>query len=904
MSLGSRTCSASKSVSFRIPPLRAAWIEPLPFLYPRWLSPAFNGTSCKSVFERGARQSPRTHGFQNRPNIPGRRFVTNASRATTSNPSSNHVNQRSTTDTDEKEQTGDGDVIKWNSFSEKQELTNQESPNGPQLSARHGQLPTPDTIEKEEGEEDAREWSPMLEEQEPNNQDLPELQTWSSLDGQMDMGLDALVWQTKHVHSSTQAGSPVMPALYEPRMWRPDNTNIGTRTSNRAIDSTPFTQRVEERRAHLWGRKLANQVLKDKGQLSSDWRVPLKLLLSNAKNTPSEQSDGEHVYLPEQVLVKLVGNANAGSWTVNLRSQCQIHVSPKSDSSNVMRRVFLSGTPLSIDLTKDYISIVWAEIASARPEFYENVPFAPSIMTLLNDHNDSKLRSVWADIRLPQDRKQRIRMRADEIERPGEWSTKNFADYIEDITADYMPRGAHRHFYQGDERHVNVVESIIKELFTTSSNTQYFSTRALNRAIWFLYAHRFLPTARLLCTRFDEAGGTFVPETFNIMLMGAARENDLFAYTYTLASMIRLGLKADARAWIALLYTVESQDVRLVVMRYMKRTGLLEDDEVIKHAVAVLVKESFGSHLDDDRDFATYVKLMDNLYGKAWFSTVAGNKMLSALAARGRLDGVPEVLNLYHERDIRTNTATLHQVLILCRELGAVPFAIDTLKDMRINFQVSVDELAYWLLFDMAWQARLHNVCRTVWAYSCLTHLIPYRMQMMVLRSLWKQPHEAPDDPWLHQAGKVIAGVVPATHTHGHLSKKKQLLASMASDAAHISSARSFDSPLAAQKLDSTSGKKALRFQLAREIIGDDLSVGFRYKPISDFHAQLCSAYDRDSDWEQMGLGPDQETTEWMISNAKRVTVGLRRGLTWKNQGLRIGKHVRLGHGPMDSNDG
>lgn len=596
---------------------------------------------------------------------------------------------------------------------------------------------------------------------------------------------------------------------------------------------------AKRRQQHLADKASVNLQLKEKTILSFDWRVPLKLLEQHTQSHQiRDEEEGERILVHRDVISVFGGNVRETLWDLKVRSGCEVYVLGKEEAIGSYRRVLLRGSPSSIELAKDVICEMFRQVSA-------NVREPDGSMLLCGDaakeYQDSEpllVHKFWA-------KKPKLRqVRVDEIPRPEVWSTLSFADYVADLTQSTISRSMQRHLYKNAKPHVVMVSQELVELFKTPRYDDFISVQAFNDTLIFLYKHSLISTMRTLFVRMESLRLRMLPETFNIMLRGAAVQKDLHHYTSLLRSMIQRGYKPTPESWVALVMAVPSRAVQLRIESSMREKGLLRSPTALKGITMLMLPGELNGPFNNGQDMPSFIARMDEIYGPYWMSPSSLNRVLDVLGERGSFSQASDAIKLFLERSIRPNTTSLNTLLSHCHRQGDLSEAIRLMHYTTLDLGVLADDITYHNLFMLAWKSQQYNVCRIVWRHACMEATVSYRMQELMLRSLMRNTPSQLNtigEMWIVSAAKVIAGVAAIPGTVAKLIGWSE-----------------------------TGQQREKHLALAKEVLAQDLATVLKHRPTHSLVPQLTEALTLDRHWTSKQLWKETSTT-WKLENAINV---------------------------------
>ncbi|KAI9699690.1 MAG: hypothetical protein M1836_002724 [Candelina mexicana] len=574
----------------------------------------------------------------------------------------------------------------------------------------------------------------------------------------------------------------------------------------------------------------------DKSTRSTDWRLPLGILQQAAEQLELQESEGtETIMVPEGSLARLIGGSGGALWEIKLRNGCQVQILDRETKINDHLPVVLRGSPETRDIAKEIISS-----AISGPNDPSSTAFRQPGITFVRSNSSDRnvlgreppVRAVWnarSDVAR--------RKRPHQVKPPRAWTATTLANYIEDLVDSNVSRSMHDRLYQKGETHVYEIADIITELFNDPSKGEIIFVRALNSALTFLYKFELIHLVRELFLRAEELKIKMVPETFNIMLRGAAAAKDLHNFTFILQIMIKRSVRPNAATWVAFLMAIESKPVKLQILNTMRLMNMLQDRSTIKDAVAQVTSGEMVGYLKSGQDLHAFMGDMDNRYGPEWLSVEAANRILHDMGGQGAISEASELFKIMADRSLRPDTNSFNTLLGHCLYQRKVPAAIHLLTSMKLDWTLNPDNSTFDLIFKLGWNLRYYNLCRVAWHYACMSGKVSYRMHKLVLQSLLQDPPakiQTTGEAWRASAGQFIVG--SAFSGEGH--------SPMIPQPGYSYSDTNVNSDLLALP---TMADKLMREEAARLLIETDLSSVSSRRPLQPFWSLLRHASLKDT---------------------------------------------------------
>ena len=370
-------------------------------------------------------------------------------------------------------------------------------------------------------------------------------------------------------------------------------------------------------------------------------------------------------------------------------------------------------------------------------------------------------RAVWSD-------SQQIvcQVRVDQIPRPQYWSLVTFRNYVDDLARSTVDRTMRLQIYGAGESHAAAVANELERLFRDTYMTRFLSAKACDTGLAFFYKHGMFAKARALYTRMEDLRIEFEPETFNIILRGAAAQKDLHNYTFHLRHMIKRGFNPNRTTWSCLLMAVDSSEARATIVQAMRAKKLLNRFSTMRDVVKLTIRDEVAKHLESGNQMSPFFSDMDTRYAPGWLSVSAANVVLDEVGVRRPALEAFELLKEIRQRAPALDNVSLNTLLAHCRRSRAHELTIDVLDYFEVEQRLSPGQREYEVLFKQAWKSHLYNFARVIWRSACMEAAVTFKMQKFVMDSLtFKTPEWSKNQPkkrtdiWKATAGKVVVGI-------------------------------------------------------------------------------------------------------------------------------------------------
>ncbi|PBP19362.1 pentatricopeptide repeat domain-containing protein [Diplocarpon rosae] len=355
----------------------------------------------------------------------------------------------------------------------------------------------------------------------------------------------------------------------------------------------------------------------------------------------------------------------------------------------------------------------------------------------------------------------------EQISRPERWTQLSFLDYVTSLTLCGITSHVNRYGFGLRESSQHAITRLLRELFQDPSCIPAITRAACHVALEYFMSCNLVRDARILFVRMEIMKLEMTPRTFNIMLAGAAKVNDLNSFHFILHLMRRRGIAPNGKTWTYFLMAVDDVRIKFHILTAMRKKGLLNHIQTSKDAVFDLVQAEVESSLSSNQSQAEFIAHMDTNYGPAWLSLRTGNRILKTLGAHGLFSRCWEFLHFMESRNFRPDHFSINIVLHYCKEATNLTGAVELLRSlpgsMKYTARAETTAEMYRMMFHLAWRARSYNVAKVVWRYACLAGATSFRMRNRIFQSMRdsnrvEEPRTA-KQKWFKFAGPVIIGL-------------------------------------------------------------------------------------------------------------------------------------------------
>lgn len=524
----------------------------------------------------------------------------------------------------------------------------------------------------------------------------------------------------------------------------------GVRRYARKLQLRRLKSEVAEEMARNTRQAYQTYVRAQKSTEEPDWRVILVKLENHTTKHGKWLDAAWTVFLQDESRKKLLYAVDNSIWEIARRHGSAVEIGEYKTLDDLMS-LRLSGSAIAISRTAANVLQLapGTEITSSPTRSVslttglelENVARA---IDLGGNSNDEEF-TMQRDRHREPDRKPRIVMsrryhpvqitRADNYPMPKEWTQETFARYVVDLTSLEIPNHLHRYLYKKGSHIDNVIETL-KAIFSNPDCRASLSRKAYNTAIHFFVKTNNIDEARAFFLHMDTMEIPKSVETFNNLLLGAAKNQDLHNYNFIYSLMTRRRIAPNARTWNAFIMLNHSFELRMYIIGKMRALGLLQHRGAIKDACEQVVEYEINHSIDHGQSQEEFLKHMDRRWGSTWLSKDSSYRIIDALGARGLISRCVEFLYAMDDRHIRPDQACINRILRHCKLNKNITGVIEVLRNIPPSSDFVPDEVTYHTMFEIAWRLNAFNLSRVIWKYSCLNACTSRTMRDRVVTSL------------------------------------------------------------------------------------------------------------------------------------------------------------------------
>ncbi len=655
---------------------------------------------------------------------------------------------------------------------------------------------------------------------------------------------------------------------------------------------------------------------------SPDWRTVLADLIKHTPQHGQWLSKALKFVVPASAAPRLFQGIDDYFLDIGSKYGCVMELGDRDRVSNQYTSFVISGPATAITKCAADILRIAPDVKIAATS--NHLPAVPvDEMDFDMEHSsrlglfDSgvKVRSVMSHSR----RKIPLQVLPKNVPRPEEWTHQSFLDYIQALTSCGLSNHASRFGFGSEEDPRDVVSKVLRDVFKDPELRPVITRQACHAALAYFVSTNRIEDARVLFVRMEIMKLKLVPETFNILLAGAAKFNDIHNFAFILHLMLHRGLAPNGRTWVRFMMAFPDVRIKLHILTAMQKKGLLNHIQTLRDVCAQLASPEIESSLDQNQSQAAFVAHMDARYGSAWLSVSSANRILQSLGSHGLISRCWEFLHFMESRSCIPDHYSVHTILHYCKQSTNMTGAIELFRSLPKSMGFIADDETYRILFELAWRLRSYNVAKVIWRYACMSAATSFRMRERVFQSLLNSNRaEIPETArqrWNKFAGPVIIGLNNISeHPSHYLDRKFQPLKTdrlysptpepeeydqthfrqPETASRHIKSSHSevpslwpedpferFAQQSALPKIlspwgPSTVGKRtpAYKIPILKDYFYTDLEIFKQWEPVKPFEVMLAKAMEMDKEWKTME-GYGQYGLEWFL-DGRALRIGVK----------------------------
>lgn len=595
-----------------------------------------------------------------------------------------------------------------------------------------------------------------------------------------------------------------------------------------------------------------------------DWRVILEQLRKHTSQNDEWLEKAVYISVPDNAVEQLFNGVDDNMWDIADRYNCSVELANRRSDKGRYNEFLISGPATAISKTAaDIVRLAPDAMLKAGPQALLSRGSNPANSLASIDSEEELDSSVGLRLVSSQRRRMLFGVRPEELSKPLQWTARTFADFVTDLTSIKMPNHLHKLLYKEKKGHIHAVVEILREIFSNPDYRSSMSRTAFNQAMAFYVKTMHIPDARAAFVLMEMMEIPTNPETFNILLRGAAKQQDLHVFQFILHLMQRRGVMPNGQTWIAFLMANYDLNIKTHIVAAMKDKGLLFHTSTLKGVCEQLIVREVNASLDLGQSQDDFLRHMDSRYGPRWLSADSGNRVLYALGARSLISRCWEFLRAMSARHIKPDQVSINTILNHCKQTANVSGAIEIMESLPSLFHFVPGEHTYHTLFELAWRSRSYNLARVVWKYACLNAGTTRRMRLLVRQSLLTAYEHSTNDLTQYAIWKRQAGLVITSNADDHPTSHSPKLPVPESHC---------ELELEGQGALDKQGRSQLR-QDVDVILERDQQVLLSWVPTRPFGEMLREAWERDYQWGKVRVEAGGERLDWKLQRAIAVPV-------------------------------
>ncbi|KAH7407783.1 hypothetical protein BKA64DRAFT_667380 [Cadophora sp. MPI-SDFR-AT-0126] len=497
-----------------------------------------------------------------------------------------------------------------------------------------------------------------------------------------------------------------------------------------------------------------------------DWRAVLSSLVEHTPEHGKWLSNAVKFTVAGEDAQKLLYGIDNYFQDIGDKYGCQMKLGPRDEVAVGCKSFEISGSATAI-------SKCAAEILSIAPNSKitpckDSLPSGEAFQALENGNGlkiyDSgvRIRNVMTDHKRLQ-YSPATQVRPEDIKKPATWTQQSFLDYVRSLTNSHMSNHVNRYGFHSMDHHDTVKATLLRDLFKNLDVRPFITREAYHEVMKFWIRGNHIEDARLSFVHMEILKLRMVPETFNILLAGAAKFEDIHNFHFILHLMLNRGITPNGRTWIHFMSAFSDVKIKLHVLTAMQKKGLLNHPQTMIEATSQLARPEIESSLDQNQTQQDFIAHMDSRYGSTWVSNSSGAQIVHSLGAHGLISRCWEFLHFMESRHVIPDSYAVHTILHHCKQAANLAGAVEVLRSLPRSMNFQPGEETFRIMFELAWRMRSYNVAKVVWRYACLYGATSFRMRQRVYASM-KNSNRVEEpvtslERWAKFAGPVIVGI-------------------------------------------------------------------------------------------------------------------------------------------------
>ncbi|KFX91171.1 hypothetical protein O988_07866 [Pseudogymnoascus sp. VKM F-3808] len=468
-------------------------------------------------------------------------------------------------------------------------------------------------------------------------------------------------------------------------------------------------------------------------------RSPPGVLQTLIRHTPKRvENTVLRITVPDTAVDSLLFGTGNNIMDIKFMTGCDIELL-EAEEGKPTRLLLLTGPPICISAAASHIFRI---VPTAAPNS-TNQAFTFSQYSTKSSNKDMGIPEdargapqITTQYYLASGKIDDIPRRADSIPKPKRLTERSLEFYIHSLTGIKMTSPLHKMLYRKHEDHVLIVTQRLLEVFAYDECMEVMSITALNEAVSFLAKYGKVAATREIFDRARKYGFPLTPETFNILLRGCAKTQNINTFSSLLGVMIHSGYRPNSGTWRAFMMVLQNPKAILHVFEAMRERGLFHEEGLLSDVCELLLPHEMIFCLNKNELVAPFVKHMTSRYGNGWLSVSGANKVLEELGKRGLLSECWSLVDYMVEQNVLPNAVSINT--IFNHSTDAIDFQnnIEALDRVSARARFVADGTTYEILFKLAWRWRLYSTARVIWQRACLDACARFEMRKRVTNSL------------------------------------------------------------------------------------------------------------------------------------------------------------------------
>ncbi|KAI0108409.1 hypothetical protein F4814DRAFT_427874 [Daldinia grandis] len=352
-----------------------------------------------------------------------------------------------------------------------------------------------------------------------------------------------------------------------------------------------------------------------------------------------------------------------------------------------------------------------------------------------------------------------LTMRADEINRPTEWTQDSFEKYVAALVHGRLLPHLAQTLYPEFPDHQETVVSLLTELFTSDHTRSAASLSALKIAVNFIESRGsgFRQASRTIFNQAEMLSFSMDAEIFNIFLISASKAGDLNGFNSILRAMVRKGYAPQGRSWVAFVEMIQSPALKRYIVAKLRTKGLNRNPSTLRAIGRQMAIMDLERHMSTEFDVRTFVREQDKKYGPRWLDTITFNRIIDVLGTHHNLDACNALLDLIYDTGITSpNAITLNTILTHTKSFAQQIALFRPILTRWKRLALHAD--TYNLLFGAAWKRRYPNMLRVILRYAALARRTTPKLRYTLTKLLTQRQHLSTQWAFLKSWEDVIFG--------------------------------------------------------------------------------------------------------------------------------------------------